>query len=374
MPTKRDYYEILSLERAAGADDIRRAYRRLALKFHPDNVKGDAAAKKQSEDKFKEMAEAYEVLRDPDTRQRYDQFGHEGLRGAGVHDFSGMGFGDIFSMFEDILGGMGGAGGGHGRSRRRGYDLETEVELTLQDVVAGVDRTLEFERLETCGTCNGSGAKPGTMPKRCGTCGGYGQVEAGGGFFRMVRTCPACGGAGQVVSEPCPACHGAGRQKKSRKLTVHVPAGVEEGQAVRVRGEGEAGEPGAGRGDLLCYVRVKEHAFLARHGRDLLCQVPISFSQAALGASVEVPTLAGKEQVMVPPGTQHGEPVRLRGRGLPDIRDSRRGDQIVQFLIEVPKRLTRRQQELLRELAASEDVDVTPARKGFFDKLKKHFG
>jgi len=368
MPEKRDYYEVLNVDRSAGPEEIKRAYRRLALKYHPDNYKGDKA---EAEARFKELAEAYEVLSDPEKRQRYDRYGHEGLRGAGLHDFSSMGFTDIFSMFEDIFGfGLGGAG----RRSRGGYDLETEVELTLQEVATGVEKTLEFERMDFCDRCAGSGARPGTAPQRCRTCGGYGQVETGGGFFRMVRTCPTCHGKGSVISDPCPACGGTGRMRKKRVLSVSIPPGVHEGQVVRVRGEGEPGENSGIRGDLRCYIRLQPHPFLTRHGNDLVCRVPIGIAQAALGGTVEVPTLAGKEQAVIPPGTQHGDTIRLKGRGLPDPRSRRKGDQIVQLLIEVPRKLTRRQEELLRELAETEDIDVLPVKKGFFEKLKDYFG
>ena len=372
MSRKRDYYEVLGVERSTGADDVKRAYRRLALKFHPDNYRGDKA---EAEEKFKELAEAYEVLSDPQKRQLYDQYGHEGLRGAGVHDFSTMGYGDIFSMFQDIFSGMGAGFGASRGASRGGYDLETEVELSLEEVATGVDRTLEFEREDFCETCSGSGAAPGTTPGRCSTCGGHGQVEvAGGGFFRMVRTCPACSGAGKVVTDPCKQCEGSGRMRKKRVLTVQIPAGVSDGQVVRIRGEGEPGQHSGARGDLRCYVRVRPHPFLARHGGDLVCQVPITYTQAALGATIEAPTLAGAEEIVVPRGVQHGESIRLKGRGLPSPGGRRKGDQIVQVLIEVPRKLSADQEKLLRRLAETEDIEVLPARKGFLDKLKEYFG
>ena len=371
MPRKRDYYEVLNVGRTAGADDIKRAYRRLALKYHPDNYQGD---KGEGEAQFKELAEAYEVLSDPQKRQLYDQYGHEGLRGAGVHDFSTMGLGDIFSMFEDIFGSL-----GFGPSRRGpgrgGYDLETEVELTLEEVATGVDRTLEFERRDFCENCSGSGAAPGTTPSRCATCGGYGQVEtAAGGFFRMVRPCPNCQGVGKVVKDPCDQCGGSGQVRKKRVLTVHIPAGIAEGQVVRMRGEGEPGQRGGIRGDLRCYVLVKGHPFLARHGNDLVCQVPITYTQAALGATIEVPTLAGREQAVVPPGSQHGDTISLKGRGLPNPRGRRKGNQIVQLLIEVPRKLSKKHKQLLGELAEIEETNALPAHKGFLKKLKEYFG
>ncbi|HUU21528.1 MAG TPA: molecular chaperone DnaJ [Phycisphaerae bacterium] len=371
MSAKRDYYEVLNVERSAGAADIKRAYRKLALKYHPDNYKGDKA---EAETRFKELSEAYEVLSDPEKRQLYDQFGHRGLRGAGVHDYSTMGFGDIFSMFADIFGDSGGPFGMGGRTRR-GYDLETEVELTLQEVAAGAQKSLEFVRQDFCDTCSGSGAKPGTSPKRCMTCGGYGKVEtSGGGFFRIVRTCPDCQGKGRIVSAPCPDCHGSGRTRKKRILELHTPPGVEDGQILRYRGEGEPGEQGQLRGDLRCYVRVRPHPLLTRSGPNVICQVPITYTQAALGGTLEAPSLNGRIEVAVPAGTQHGDVITLRGKGLPDQRTGRTGDQLVQVLIEVPRRLSEKQETLLRELAETEDIEVLPAKKGFFDKLKEYFG
>ena len=368
MPSKRDYYEILEVPRDAGPEEIKRAYRRKALKYHPDNYKGDKA---EAEAKFKELAEAYEVLSDPEKRQLYDRYGHEGLRGVGLHDFSTMGFNDIFSIFEDIFGFSSTRTGGI----RRGYDCETEVELTLEEIATGVDKTIEFVRMDFCDACGGNGARSGTRPKRCPTCGGYGQVETGGGFFRMIQTCPTCKGSGNIITDPCPKCRGTGRARKKRVLTIHIPPGVHEGQVLRIRGEGEPGERGNTlRGDLRCYIKIKPHPFFIRRGNDLLCQIPITFTQAALGATVEVPTLTGKEQITIPPGTQYGENIRLKQRGLPDPHTGKKGDQIVQVIIETPTKLTKEQTQLLRELAKTEDVEVTPARKGFLEKLKEYFG
>jgi len=372
---KRDYYEVLGVDRSAGAEQIKRAYRKLALKYHPDNYKGD---KGEAESKFKELAEAYEVLSDPVNRQRYDRFGHEGLRGVGMHDFSSMGFGDIFSMFEDIFGPMGFGRGG--RVHDRGLDLETEVELTLEQVATGVDQTLEFERMDLCDVCGGSGAKPGTTPAKCSTCGGYGQVQRQvRGFFGIsvqVTVCPNCGGAGTVVTEPCSSCRGSGRARKKRILTVHIPPGVHDGQVVRVRGEGEPTRSGTARGDLHVYVRVRPHPLLSRQGDDLLCEVPILFTQAAMGGKIQVPTLAGVEEIDVPPGTQNGEVIKLRKRGLPSRRSGRAGDQYVQLLVEVPRKLSRKQHELLEAYAKTENKHpdwAGPRRKSFLEKLKEYF-
>ena len=316
MPEKRDYYEVLNIERNAAPGDIKRAYRRLALKFHPDNYKGD---KDQAEKKFKELAEAYEVLSDPVKRQRYDQYGHEGLRGAGVHDFTTMDFGDIFSMFGDIFGGFGGSGQRRGASR--GLDLETSVELTLEQVATGVDQSLEFRRMDLCDTCGGSGSRPGTTPERCTMCGGYGEVQQQmQGIFGVsvrITACPQCHGKGTIVKDPCGDCKGTGRREKHRLLTVKIPAGVHDGQLVRVRGEGEPNEKGTSRGDLHVYVRISQHPLLTRRRDDVICRIPITFTQAALGGIVEAPTLTGPETIEVPPGTQNGQVITLPKRALP---------------------------------------------------------
>lgn len=373
--TKRDYYEVLGVSRTASVEEIKRSYRRLAMKYHPDR---NHQNKGEAEVAFKECAEAYEVLSDDEKRRRYDQFGHAGVGGG--HDFSHMDVGDIFSMFDDIFGGgfgarMGGGGARGGRRVSRGFDLETQVELTLQEVASGCEKTLEFEKQDVCETCKGSGAKPGSPPVVCVQCGGQGRIaqQGFGGMFRMVTTCPNCRGRGTVVRDHCPSCRGSGRQMKQRVVTVKIPAGVHEGQAVRIAGEGEAGENGAPAGDLHCYIAIKPHPIFTRHHNDIVCQVPISFTQAALGASIEVPTLKGREQLEVPAGTQHGEVFKLKGKGLPDLRSYKNGDEIVQILIEIPRKLSERQKQLLREFATGEDGNVLPQRKSFVDKLKDVF-
>ncbi len=372
MPAKRDYYEVLDVDRGASSEQIKRAYRRGALRYHPDNFKGDKA---EGEAKFKELAEAYEVLSDPVKRQRYDRYGHAGLRDVGLHDFSKMGFGDIFSMFEDIFAGMA-FGGGPRAHRDRGLDLETQIELSLEQVATGIDQTLEFERMDLCDKCRGSGSRPGTRPTRCSTCGGYGQVQQQvQGFFGVsvrIAACPACKGEGTVVTDPCGACAGTGRARKKRILTVHVPPGVHDGQLVRVRAEGEPSSGGTSRGDLHCYVRVKPHPLLTRRGDDLICQVPISFSVAAIGGRTEVPTLAGAEEIEIPAGTQNGDVITLKKRGLPSRGRSRPGDQHVQVFIEVPRKLTRQQRRALEQYAKTEQANVTPDRKSFLKKLKEY--
>jgi len=372
---KRDYYEVLGVEKSASADDIKRAYRRLAIKFHPDKNPGDTEA----ETKFKECAEAYEVLSDAEKRKQYDQFGHEGLRGAGMHDFSRMNVEDIFSMFgfDDFFSGI--FGGGRRGGRRRGgpasgYDLETGVELTLGEIAHGAEKTIEFTRQDRCPDCTGSGAAAGSQPTRCSLCGGTGQVAKGGGFFQMVSACPQCRGEGKVVTDPCRKCKGSGRVPKKRTVTIKVPAGVHEGQGIRVGGEGEPGRSGGPNGDLYCYVRVKPHEFLERDGNTLIAIVPISFTQAALGATIDVPSLNGKQQLKIPPGTQYGSLFRIRGQGLPDMRSGRRGDQLVQVTVETPANLNTKQEELLRQFAQTENKRVSPKSQGFFEKLKRHFG
>ena len=380
MPTTRDYYEILSVERTADGEEIKRAYRRLAMKYHPDRNPNDAEA----EARFKEAAEAYEVLSDPATRQRYDQYGHEGLRGQGAagHDFSRMNVQDIFSMFEDIFGGGIGGGRGNRRGPARGYDLETEVSLTLDEVLKGCEREVEFTRLDVCDTCQGSGAKPGSKPATCQTCGGQGRVQQAGlgGMFRMVTTCPACGGRGKVVKELCESCRGKGRQPRKRKLAVKIPPGISDGQAVRVQGEGEPPPPelspgGEGvRGDLHVVVRIKEHSMFHRDGDHLIVEMPIGFTQAALGAEVRVPTLEGAEPLRIPRGTQFGAMFRVQGKGLPNLRSGRRGDLVVVTKIETPKKLSAKQEKILREFAETESVDVLPESQGFLKKMKDLFG
>jgi len=372
---KRDYYEVLGVSKTASDDDIKRAYRRKAMKYHPDKNPDDKGA----EEKFKECAEAYEVLSDTEKRKRYDQFGHDGLRGMGMHDFSRMNFDDIFSMFglDDLFGGIFG-----GRSRRtgrragptRGYDLETTVELTLDDIAKGSEKTIEFTRQDICAECNGNGAAKGTTPDKCPTCGGSGQVASRGGFFQMVSTCPKCRGGGQVITKPCKKCKGTGRVPKKRVVNIKIPKGVHEGQGIRIASEGEPGRGGGPRGDLYCYVRVKSHEFLQRNGNDMIATVPISFTQAALGTTIDVPSLDGVKGLKIPPGTQYGSVFRIKGQGLPDLRTGRTGDELVQIAIETPKKLNAKQQELLREFAKTENKTVSPQSTRFFEKLKKYFG
>jgi molecular chaperone DnaJ len=372
---KRDYYEVLGVGKGASPDEIKRAYRRMAMKYHPDKNPND----KDAEAKFKECAEAYEVLSDPEKRKNYDQFGHEGLRGASMHDFSRMNVEDIFSMFgfDDLFGGIFGTRGRRGERRAgptRGYDLETTVELTLNDIATGAEKTIEFTRQDLCPECDGNGYPRGTTPERCPACGGRGQVARGGGFFQMVSTCPQCGGSGQIITNPCKKCRGTRRVPRKRLVHIKIPAGVHEGQGVRVANEGEPGHNGGPRGDLYCYVRTKPHEFLERDGNNVIAVVPISFTQAALGATIDVPSLDGKKNLKIPAGTQYGSVFRIKGQGLPDVRTRRTGDELVQVVIETPARLNAKQEELLREFAKTENKTVSPKSVGFLEKLKNYFG
>jgi molecular chaperone DnaJ len=376
---KRDYYEVLGVDKNASAGDIKRAYRRMAMKYHPDKNPGDSEA----EVKFKECAEAYEVLSDPEKRRRYDQFGHEGLRGVGIRDYSHMRWQDIGSIFEDIFGfddfladifGTRGRRAARRAGPTRGYDLETTVELTLDNIAKGAEKTIEFTRQDICPECNGSGSARGSTPTQCPTCGGSGRVARGGGFFQMVSTCPRCKGAGQIITNPCKKCKGTGRVPKKRIVNIKIPPGVHEGQGIRVANEGEPGRNGGPRGDLYCYVRIKPHEFLQRDGNNLIAVVPISFTQAALGTTIEVPSLNGTRRLKIPPGTQYGSIFRIKGQGLPDVRTGRSGDQLVQITIETPAKLNSKQQELLREFAKTENRTVSPKSKGFLEKLKRYFG
>ena len=368
MPGPDDYYEVLGVRRDAHADEIKSAYRQLALKYHPDRNPGD----KQAEDRFKACAEAYEVLSDPEKRHRYDQFGKAGLRGTGMHDWAGADPHDIFSQFEDIFGfgdlfGFGAARGGP----RPGANLQCVIDITLEEAARGVTKTVKISRREPCEKCRATGSASGRR-ERCPTCAGHGRVQQGGGFFRIVTDCPSCRGAGSVLRDPCPECQGRRFIGRQRTIDIEVPAGIEDGQRIRYQGQGDAGEPGARPGDLYAGIRVEPHPFLERHGVDLLCQVPVSFAQAALGAQIDVPTLEGVEKLSIDRGTQGGDFYRLRGKGVPEVGGRHRGDILVQVVVEIPKRLTKRQQDLLLELAEAEDAGAAPQRDAFRDKLAEY--
>ncbi len=374
MATKRDYYEVLVVTQSASQEEIGKAYRKLALKYHPDANQGDTDATH----KFKEAAEAYEVLSDAQKRARYDQYGHAGVEAGG----SGGGFrdvGDIFEAFGDVFGGsiledFFGGGGGRSRGRvRRGADLRCDVTLDLEEAFRGVTKTVSLTRHAACETCTGSGAAPGSQPEICRKCQGRGQVIQASGILRVQTTCPICRGSGKTIGKPCKTCDGQGLKPHEVKLEVKIPAGVDDGMRVRLPSEGQPGSDGGPRGDAYCFIHLKQHSIFQRDGHNLVFQLPISFSQAALGATLEVPTLEGKRSLEIANGTQSGTVFRLRGLGMPDPHSGARGDMLVETVIEVPKKLSMRQQELLRELTEHDDKELTPERKGFMDRIVAYF-
>lgn len=371
MTSKRDYYEVLGVPRDASPEVIKKAYKKLALANHPDRNPGDEEAVAR----FKEAAEAFEVLSDQNKRSRYDRFGHAGVSGNGGAGFTDLG--DIFEAFGDMFEGFGmfggGAGGRRGRRAGRGASLKTSVTIDLLESASGCSRQVEIHRRDNCAACGGSGAKPGTSPEQCDYCGGAGRVVQSQGFFRIQTTCPACSGAGKVIRERCPDCRGSGRIPKSVKLDVKIPPGVDNGMQLCLRGEGEPGTNGGPPGDLYVDIHVKEHSLFQRVENDLECVVPVTYTQAVLGTEMEVPVLNGRHMLTIPPGTQPGETFRLRGFGMPDPHGGRRGDLHVHVQVEVPKSLGSRQEELLRELAEIEHANVSPHRKSFIEKLKNYF-
>ena len=361
--SQRDYYQVLNVSRDASESELKKAYRQLALKYHPDKNPGDHAA----EDKFKEAAEAYEVLKDPEKRKIYDQFGHEGLKGRGFSGFQG--FEDIFSSFGDVFQDF--FGGGGGRGQQTGADLRLDVNISFTEAAYGVERKVDITKHCNCKTCNGSGAKPGTSPKVCSTCRGTGQVVRSQGFFSMASPCHACQGQGQVVEHRCSDCHGEGRVPEKKTISVTVPPGVDDGSRLRLRGEGEAGPSGAPPGDLYVFIHVEAHDLFHREGYDIFCRLNLSFSQAAMGAEIEVPLLDDKTKIItVKAGTQSGEMMRIMGAGIPNVRGHGRGDQIIQMTVETPKKLSKRQKELFHELAEIDGNPIKETLKGFFQKLK----
>ena len=381
---KRDYYEVLGVERNATQEEIKNAYRKLALKYHPDRNKGS----KEAEEKFKEAAEAYAVLSDPEKRRQYDQFGHTSFdQAGGGPSFSGIE--DIFAAFGDIFGDLGGffggdlfGFGGRGRSRRgqggvrasRGTSLRADIEITLEEAVKGTEKTLTINRMGICKTCGGTGARPGTGHTACQYCGGTGMIQRNRGFFQLRETCPQCGGAGVVLEDPCPACRGKGMVPENVTLKVKIPPGVETGTTLRLAGQGEPGTGGGPNGDLLVVVHVKEHEFFHREGLDLYCEIPITFAQAVLGSSVEIPTLTGRKVTLkIPPGTQSGQVLRLRGQGISDPEGRNKGHLYVRVFIEVPRKIDKRQEELLKEFAKLEEKNRDKGRS-IFRKVRDFFG
>ncbi|MCH8474757.1 MAG: molecular chaperone DnaJ [Opitutales bacterium] len=387
---KEDYYELLGVGKSASADEIKKAYRKMAIKYHPDKNPGD----KTAEDKFKKVSEAYEVLKDPDKKAAYDRYGHAAFQQAGAGGPGGMGggaggFQDPFDIFRDVFGGGGGGGGassifeeffgGGGGGRRqadgsqRGSDLRYDMEISLEEAAAGIEKEITYRRLVNCSACKGSGAEPGTSRVVCPTCGGSGYVTSSRGFFSVRQVCPTCGGTGEKIEQPCRKCGGEGRVPENSKLKVKIPAGVDSGSKLRSVGNGEAGVRGGATGDLYIVIHLKDHEIFERQGDNLFCEIPIKFTLAALGGKIDVPTLSGKASLKIPPGTQTGTTFRLRNKGMPGLRTGRFGDQLIKVQVEVPKALTNEQRTKLEEFAlASGDADE-PMGKSFFEKAKRFF-
>lgn len=349
---KRDYYEVLGVRRDASEDDVKKSYRQMALKYHPDRNREDPKA----EEKFKEASEAYEVLSDSQKRQIYDAYGHQGLAGTGFQGFSGMN--DIFASFGDLFaeffGGGIGFGGGRAGARRRGHagsDLQQNVSITFEESARGADKEISITKQAKCDACDGSGMKPGTGRKNCSQCGGTGHITHRQGFFILQATCPTCRGEGSKIEDSCDECRGHGRVQKKKKLSVKIPPGMEDGMSLVLRGEGEAGTGNGLAGDLYVTVSVSKHDFFERQGDDIVCKVPITFVQAALGAKIKVPTLEGEEEIAVPPGTETGDSIRLMHRGFQNVHRRHKGDQTVEFIVKTPKKLSKRQRELLEQFS-----------------------
>lgn len=360
--SERDYYEVLGVAREASKDEIKKAYRQAALANHPDRNPDDAAA----EERFKEATEAYQILSDSNNRQKYDQFGHAAFR-------SGGGYGDPFSFAEDIFGDIFGAFFGGGSSVQSGRDLRFNLEITLEEAAAGIDREIVVPKPVLCEECSGSGAKKGTSPETCKQCGGSGQIRMQQGFFAISRPCSVCGGVGQLIIDPCSSCSGHGQVTKDAKLSVKIPAGIDEGQRLKLRGEGEPAPQGGIAGDLFIVIHIKPHETFRREGSELLCQIPITYTQAVLGGEIDVPTLDGSTKLKIPQGTPAGKIFRLRGEGVMDLHSGRRGDQHVQTYIYVPAELDDKQRELLEELATIEGEPQAHESRSFFDKVKDLF-
>ena len=374
---KRDYYDVLGVSRNAGEQDLKSAFRRLAKEFHPDRNPGD----KTAEQRFKEVNEAYEILKDPQKKAAYDQFGHAAFEQGGGRGGPGGGFGPDFAasmsdIFDDLFGDfMGQRRGTRQRDgRERGADLRYNLEITLPEAYTGKTAQIRIPTGITCTTCTGTGAKAGTKPTTCQTCAGHGKVRASQGFFTIERTCPTCQGRGEVIEDPCPACAGSGRVTKEKTLSVNIPAGVEDGTRIRLAGEGEAGARGGPPGDLYIFLAIKPHGFFQRDGADIFCRVPISMVTAALGGQIEVPTVeGGMTRVKVPEGSETGKQFRLKGKGMPVLRSKLTGDMYIQIEVETPKNLTRRQRELLEEFEKESRKETNPESHGFFSRVKEFF-
>ena len=367
---KADYYETLGVSRGVDDKALKAAFRKKAMQYHPDRNPGDAEAERR----FKELGEAYEVLKDPQKRAAYDRYGHAAFEN-GMGGGAGFGGASMSDIFEDIFGEMmGGARARSGSMRTRGSDLRYNMEISLEEAFEGKTAEIEIPTAVTCGTCDGSGAKPGSSPSRCGTCGGNGRVRAAQGFFSIERTCPACGGRGEVITDPCRDCSGSGKTVEEKSLSINVPAGIEDGTRIRLAGEGEAGARGGPPGDLYIFMSVKPHEFFQRDGADIFCRVPVSMTTAALGGQFEVGTVDGqKTRVKVPPGTQSGKQFRLRSKGMPVMRSAQHGDMYIQVAVETPQKLTTRQRELLEEFEREAVAENSPESHGFFGRMKTFF-
>jgi molecular chaperone DnaJ len=370
MATKTDYYEVLGVSRDADDKALKAAFRKLAMKHHPDKNPGDHTA----EIRFKEVSAAYECLKDPQKRAAYDRFGHAAFENGGMGGFNGDFAASMSDIFDNIFGDMmGGAArrGGSRSGRERGADLRYNMEISLEEAFAGRTAEIEVPTKVTCTTCSGSGARPGSSPKTCTTCDGHGRVRAAQGFFSIERTCPTCQGRGSVIADPCVECHGAGRVTEERKLSVNIPAGIEDGTRIRLAGEGEAGLRGGPAGDLYIFLSIRPHEFFQRDGADIFCRVPVSIATAALGGDFEVPTIdGGKTRVRIPEGTQTGKQFRLKGKGMPVLRTSRIGDMYIQVVAETPRNLTRKQRELLAEFEKASSAETHPESTGFFSRVR----
>ncbi|WKZ33575.1 MAG: molecular chaperone DnaJ [Thermodesulfobacteriota bacterium] len=370
MMDEKDFYKILGVSRDATVDEIKKAYRKLAHQYHPDKHAGD----KEKEDRFKLINEAYETLKDPQKKANYDRFGYAGsgagFGGGGAPGGFGADFQDIFGeVFSDFFGG----GGRRRPGPERGADLRFDLEISFDEAAFGTEKTVKVERTVACSACSGSGAKPGTHPVTCSTCGGAGQVRFQQGFFSIARTCPACQGQGSVIKDPCGECRGSGKTRSVAPLTIKIPGGVDTGSRLRLAGEGEYGDRNGPSGDLYIFITVRPHPIFRREKDDVICEVPISFSQAGLGAEIEVPTIEGPAKLKVPAGTQSGKLFRLPGRGIASVHTGRRGDEQVIIKVETPTKLNKRQKELLQEFAEISGEDTTPLRKNFFSKVKEIF-